>query len=123
MSFYNATQGDENPAPAVDGPEPTPPTDYAAMEQMMAEKMQQESPTEVQEFIDELQQDGINAEEIDEIRQLVLAAFEGPEQYAALIEFMASEDMIDPEDAPAEPETGFVLAVLGMVGAAQASLG
>jgi len=93
--------------------------DPAELEKFMAEKVQSEAPDEANEFLEGIQEDGLSAEEVDEVRQVTLAALKSPDAFPQLTAYLVNAELIDEEDIPKEYDGGFVLAILGLVGLAQ----
>lgn len=94
-------------------------TDFAEVERKMAETVKKEAPEDIAEFLGAMQEDGITVEEVDEVRQVTLAALNSPDAYPTLVTYLINAELIDPEDAPPNYDGGFVLAILGLVGAAE----
>lgn len=92
--------------------------DPAELENMMKEQVQQNAPEDVAEFIQAIQQDGLTAEEVDEVRQLVLAALRSPDGFKKLTTYLVTNGFLEQEEIPPEYDGGFVLALLGLVGVA-----
>jgi phage shock protein A len=92
---------------------------FGELEMFMAETVKREAAESVQEFIQEISQDGITPEEVDEVRQRVLTALADPSYFGELMQYLVASNLMDAEDAPAEYDVGFVLSLLGLVGVAQ----
>lgn len=93
--------------------------DPIELERMMAEQVKKNAPEDVQEFISALQEDGVTAEEVDELRQYALAALSSPDAFPELVSYLVEDGLIEEEEAPDGYDAGFVLSILGLVGVAQ----
>jgi len=89
------------------------------LEMFMADLVQREAPEDVAEFVAAIQQDGVTQAEIDEVRQITLQTLSNPNNFPNFIQYLLAAGLMTQEDAPGEFDTGFVLAILGLVGVAQ----
>jgi hypothetical protein len=89
------------------------------LEMFMADLVQREAPEDVAEFVAAIQQDGVTQAEIDEVRQITLQTLSNPNNFPNFIQYLLAAGLMTQEDAPSEFDTGFVLAILGLVGVAQ----
>jgi hypothetical protein len=89
------------------------------IEMYMAQLVQTEAPEDVAEFLAAIQEDGITAEEVDEVRQITMATLNDPTMYPQFAQYLVSAELIEANDIPQSYDAGFVLSVLGLVGVAQ----
>jgi hypothetical protein len=93
------------------------------LEMFMANLLQERSPQNVQSFIDEISEGGVDQEEVDTMREVVMRTINDPSTYSAMVGFLTRNGIIDDGDAPAQYDAGFVLTMLGLVGIAQSLVG
>jgi hypothetical protein len=92
------------------------------LENYMADLLQERSPQSVQAFLAAIQEDGFSQQEIDDLRSVVMATLEDPENYDYLIRYLVESGLIQRGNFPEEFNIGFVMTVLGFVGAAQRAI-
>ena len=93
------------------------------LEIFMANLLNERSPQNVQNFIDEISEGGVDQEEVDTMREVVMRAINDPSTYSAMVGFLIRNGVIDEGDAPDQYDAGFVLTMLGLVGIAQSLVG
>lgn len=93
------------------------------LELFMANFVQEKAPNDVADFVAAIQEGGVDQEEVDVLREVVMRALQDPSTFPAMIGFLIRNDLLTQEDAPTQYDTGFVLTMLGLVGVAQTLVG
>lgn len=93
--------------------------DFVALEQFMADLVRREAQEEVNQFIQDISMDGVTFQEVDDVRQQVIAAMQDPTAFSSLVRFLIASGLLEQADAPTDYDFGFLLTMLGLVGVAQ----
>lgn len=93
------------------------------LELFMTNLVKERSPSGVQEFIAAISEDGVDQQEVDVLREVIMRAVSDPSTFPAMVGFLIRNDLIAEEDAPTQYDMGFVLTMLGLVGVAQELVG
>jgi hypothetical protein len=93
------------------------------LELFMTNLVKERSPGGVQEFISAISEGGVDQEEVDVLREVIMRAVSDPSTFPEMVGFLIRNDLIAEEDAPTQYDMGFVLTMLGLVGVAQELVG